>query len=98
MPTHCVQQGVESGAGVAFRVLESIPDVIDQVCIREGAELDGACLIEQRALTIREQRIQHQAGGQFDPELVRLFLPLLEREAREEGAPGARALDALRTA
>jgi putative two-component system response regulator len=42
--------------------------------------------------------IRREAGGQFDPELVRLFLPLLEREAREEGAPGARSFDALRTA
>jgi putative two-component system response regulator len=42
--------------------------------------------------------IRREAGGQFDPELVRLFLPLLEREARAERAPGAHALGALRTA
>ncbi len=42
--------------------------------------------------------IRREAGGQFDPELVRLFLPLLEREARAEGAPGARGLAVLRRA
>jgi len=42
--------------------------------------------------------IRREAGGQFDPELVRLFLPLLEREARQEHAPRAHPLEALRTA
>ncbi len=42
--------------------------------------------------------IRREAGGQFDPELVRLFLPILEREARNERAPRAGALESLRTA
>ena len=42
--------------------------------------------------------IRREAGGQFDPELVRLFLPLLEREARQEREAGPGAFEALRTA
>jgi putative two-component system response regulator len=41
--------------------------------------------------------IRREAGGQFDPGLVRLFMPLLEREARTERAPGVRALEASRS-
>jgi putative two-component system response regulator len=41
--------------------------------------------------------LQREAGAQFDPELVRLFVPLVEREALE-GAPGLRGLEALRAA
>ena len=42
--------------------------------------------------------INGQAGAQFDPELVRLFVPLVERELGDERRSGARALEALRAA
>ena len=45
------------------------------------------------------EELERQAGAQFDPELVRLFLPLVAREAAEsERMPGIRALEALRAA
>jgi HD-GYP domain-containing protein (c-di-GMP phosphodiesterase class II) len=44
------------------------------------------------------EEIQREAGAQFDPELVRLFVPLVEREARDDRSPSVRALEALRAA
>jgi putative two-component system response regulator len=42
--------------------------------------------------------LTREAGAQFDPELVRLFLPMAERELGDERTPAIRALEALRTA
>jgi putative two-component system response regulator len=42
--------------------------------------------------------IQRESGAQFDPALVALFIPLIEREAREARTSGVRVLEALRTA
>ena len=42
--------------------------------------------------------LRREAGAQFDPELVRLFVPVVERELGDERAPGVRALEALRAA
>jgi putative two-component system response regulator len=42
--------------------------------------------------------IQRESGAQFDPDLVTLFIPLIEREAREQRTSGVRVLEALRTA
>jgi putative two-component system response regulator len=39
-----------------------------------------------------------EAGGQFDPELVRLFVPLVEREADLLARSGVRVLETLRAA
>jgi putative two-component system response regulator len=44
------------------------------------------------------EEIRREAGHQFDPELVRLFVPLIERDADRERIFGARALDLLRAA
>ena len=42
--------------------------------------------------------LKREAGSQFDPDLVRLFLPLIEHEPQEIRTPGIRALEALRPA
>jgi putative two-component system response regulator len=42
--------------------------------------------------------LQREAGAQFDPDLVRLFLPLIVQEPQEIRTPGIRALEALRAA
>jgi putative two-component system response regulator len=42
--------------------------------------------------------IRREAGAQFDPELVSLFVPVVERDLRDERNPGVRALEALRAA
>jgi putative two-component system response regulator len=42
--------------------------------------------------------IRREAGAQFDPELVTLFLPVVERDLGDERNPGVRALEALRAA
>ena len=42
--------------------------------------------------------LRRESGGQFDPELVRLFLPMVEHEPHEIRTPGVRALEALRAA
>ena len=44
------------------------------------------------------EELKREAGAQFDPDLVRLFLPLIEHEPQEIRTPGVRALEALRTA
>ena len=42
--------------------------------------------------------VHRHAGAQFDPELVRLFVPLVEREAADARTPALRAMEALRAA
>jgi putative two-component system response regulator len=44
------------------------------------------------------EEIRRLAGLQFDPELTRLFIEIVERDRREDRAPGIRALEALRAA
>ena len=42
--------------------------------------------------------LRRESGAQFDPELVDLFLPMVERELHEIRTPSVRALEALRAA
>jgi putative two-component system response regulator len=42
--------------------------------------------------------LKREAGQQFDPDLVRLFLPMVEQAPQEIRPPGVRALEALRAA
>ena len=42
--------------------------------------------------------IRRLSGAQFDPELVRLFVEIVDRTEQEERTPGLRALEALRAA
>jgi putative two-component system response regulator len=42
--------------------------------------------------------IRRLAGAQFDPDLVRLFIEIVERDGREERTQGIRVLEALRAA
>ena len=51
-----------------------------------------------RGVTDALEEIRREAGAQFDPELVRLFIPLVERDIDLTRASGARALEALRAA
>jgi putative two-component system response regulator len=51
-----------------------------------------------RTIDAALEEIRRLAGAQFDPELVRLFVEIVEREAGAERVPGARALEALRAA
>ena len=44
------------------------------------------------------EEIRRLAGLQFDPELAQLFIEIVERDRREERAPGIRALEAMRAA
>ena len=53
-----------------------------------GARTVGAALEEIRRL----------AGLQFDPELARMFIEIVEHDRREDRVPGTRALEALRAA
>jgi len=51
-----------------------------------------------RSIAEALDEIDRESGAQFDPELVRLFVPVVEHELRDEGDTGARALEALRAA
>jgi putative two-component system response regulator len=44
------------------------------------------------------EEVRTEAGGQFDPELVTLFVPLIEHDGLELRTPPVRVLEALRTA
>ncbi|HUG29882.1 MAG TPA: HD domain-containing phosphohydrolase [Candidatus Limnocylindria bacterium] len=44
------------------------------------------------------EEVHNETGGQFDPELVKLFVPLVEHERHELRTPHVRALEALRAA
>jgi putative two-component system response regulator len=44
------------------------------------------------------EELQREAGSQFDPDLVRLFVPIIENEHGEIRTPAVRALEALRAA
>jgi putative two-component system response regulator len=44
------------------------------------------------------EELKREAGAQFDPDLVRLFLPMVEDAPQEIRTPGVRALEALRAA
>jgi cyclic di-GMP phosphodiesterase len=51
-----------------------------------------------RSVEAAVDEVRRLAGAQFDPELVRLFVDIVEHEADPQRLLGARALDALRTA
>jgi len=50
-----------------------------------------------RTVTEALAEIWREAGGQFDPDLVRLFVPLVEHEVERGLPPGVRAFEALRS-
>ncbi len=54
----------------------------------------------RRARSVAEalDEILGASGAQFDPELVRLFVPIIEREGEHQELLGTRAMEALRTA
>jgi putative two-component system response regulator len=51
-----------------------------------------------RSVAAAVEEIRGLAGAQFDPELASLFVEIVERDADEQRASGARALEALRAA
>ena len=51
-----------------------------------------------RSVEAALEELHAQAGAQFDPELVRMFVPLIEQEVVGLGTPSIRVLEALRTA
>ena len=44
------------------------------------------------------EELRLEAGAQFDPELVRFFVPLIERDVEEGRTPGMRGYETLRIA
>jgi putative two-component system response regulator len=88
---------------------EGYPDGLRGERIPMGARIVGLvdafdAIIHDRpyrpARTIDEaiEELKRQSGAQFDPDLVHLFLPLIEREHQEIRTPAVRALEALRAA
>ncbi len=85
------------------------PDGLRGELIPMGARIVGLvdafdAIIHERpyraARSIEEavEELRREAGAQFDPDLVRLFLPLVEQEAQAIRTPNLRALEALRAA
>ncbi len=85
------------------------PDGLRGELIPMGARIVGLvdafdAIIHERpyrpARSVEEavDELKREAGSQFDPDLVRLFLPLIEHEPQEIRTPGIRALEALRAA
>jgi len=85
------------------------PDGLRGVLIPMGARIVGLvdaydAIIHDRpyrpARSVAEalDEVRRESGRQFDPGLVELFIPIIEREADLEHAPAAVALEALRAA
>jgi putative two-component system response regulator len=85
------------------------PDGLRGVQIPMGARIVGLvdaydAIIHDRpyrpARTIEAalEEIHRESGRQFDPALVELFVPIVERESIGDGPAGVIALEALRTA
>jgi putative two-component system response regulator len=88
---------------------DGYPDGLRAESIPIGARIVGLvdaydAIIHDRpyrpARTVDEAiaEIRVQAGRQFDPDLVAMFVPLIERDGTELRTPSVRVLDALRTA
>lgn len=79
-----VEQGVERLARLAVGRLEVRADVLDQVAVGEGIQRDRTGLVEERPLTVAEQRVQHAGlgAGEDVARLVAMELDLRASEGR----------------